>query len=107
MSDSRPDNFQLNRRGPGSPTGESKGFLYLRAQRQPPVPFTGTGDEGCPFLRTFEKYGGIALVGKSLMDCHPEPARRKLREIMTTQKPNCYTIEKEGCQKAHLSGTVV
>lgn len=49
--------------------------------------------------KTFEKDGGIALVGKSLMDCHPEPARSKLREMMTTQKPNCYTIEKGGIKK--------
>ncbi len=43
---------------------------------------------------TFSKYGGMEMVGKNLVECHPEPARTKLREMMKSQKANCYTIEK-------------
>lgn len=48
---------------------------------------------------TFEKDGGRALIGKSLYDCHPEPARSRLQELMASQAPNCYTIEKNGIHK--------
>jgi transcriptional regulator with PAS, ATPase and Fis domain len=50
-------------------------------------------------LLTFQKDGGRALIGKSLYDCHPEPARTKLRELMASQGTNCYTIEKNGVHK--------
>jgi transcriptional regulator with PAS, ATPase and Fis domain len=49
--------------------------------------------------KTFEKYGGAALVGKSLLDCHPEPARSKLIELMRSREKNSYTIEKNGVRK--------
>lgn len=48
---------------------------------------------------TFQKDGGRALIGKSLYDCHPEPARTKVRELMASKKANCYTIEKSGVRK--------
>lgn len=47
----------------------------------------------------FAKYGGRNLVGQNLLDCHPEPARSKLRELMAGQKTNIYTIEKAGVRK--------
>jgi transcriptional regulator with PAS, ATPase and Fis domain len=43
--------------------------------------------------------GGKALVGKNLLDCHPRSARLKLKEVMTSGRPNAYTIEKDGVKK--------
>jgi hypothetical protein len=48
---------------------------------------------------TFQKDGGKELVGKSLLDCHPEPARSKLKKLLETQGANAYTIEKAGVKK--------
>ncbi len=48
---------------------------------------------------TFEKYGGKALLGKNLADCHPEPACSKLKKLLETQGSNAYTIEKNGQKK--------
>ena len=48
---------------------------------------------------TFASDGGRALVGKNLWDCHPEPAREKIRRIMATGQSNNYTIEKHGVKK--------
>jgi hypothetical protein len=39
------------------------------------------------------------LVGKNVMDCHPEPARAKLAELLATGRSNVYTIEKKGVKK--------
>src|SRR4030043_1525834 len=33
--------------------------------------------------QTFEKDGGTKLSGTNVLDCHPEPARSKLRSIST------------------------
>jgi len=49
--------------------------------------------------RTFEKDGGLKLVGKSVLDCHPPMARTKLKELLATGKSNTYTIEKNGKRK--------
>lgn len=49
--------------------------------------------------QTFEKDGGTKLIGTNVLDCHPEPARSKLRSIMEKRKPNVYTIEKAGVKK--------
>jgi transcriptional regulator with PAS, ATPase and Fis domain len=43
--------------------------------------------------------GGKKLIGTNLFDCHPEPSRTKLRDIMETQRVNIYTIEKKGQKK--------
>jgi PAS domain S-box-containing protein len=48
---------------------------------------------------TFAKYGGRELIGKNLFDCHPEPARTKLKTMMAEQRTNIYTIEKNGVKK--------
>lgn len=42
---------------------------------------------------------GEDLVGSNVIDCHPEPARTKLLELMNTQTSNAYTIEKNGVKK--------
>jgi transcriptional regulator with PAS, ATPase and Fis domain len=49
--------------------------------------------------RNYEKDGGRALIGKNLLDCHPEPARTKTRQLLETQQKNVYTIEKKGVKK--------
>jgi transcriptional regulator with PAS, ATPase and Fis domain len=50
-------------------------------------------------VKNFEKDGGETLVGQNVLDCHPEPARTKLKEIMDGQKTNVYTIQKGGVKK--------
>jgi len=49
--------------------------------------------------KTFEKDGGFAMIGKSLFDCHPEPAKTKLMNLLTSGSKNSYTIEKNGIKK--------
>ena len=39
------------------------------------------------------------LVGQNVLDCHPEPARTKLVQLMTEHATNAYTIEKNGVRK--------
>lgn len=46
-------------------------------------------DEAC---RVFEEDGGAALIGRSVFDCHPEPARTKTVELYDRKEPNHYTI---------------
>lgn len=48
--------------------------------------------------KTFEKWGGN-LIGVSLMNCHPEPAKSKLIDMLANPKINAYTIEKNGIKK--------
>ncbi len=47
----------------------------------------------------FKEDGGVALIGSNLFDCHPEPARSKLKALMERQERNVYTIEKKGIKK--------
>jgi PAS domain-containing protein len=48
---------------------------------------------------TFAQDGGGALVGRSVLDCHPEAAREKVRALLEGQRPNHYTISKGGQRK--------
>ncbi len=48
---------------------------------------------------SFAKYGGGALVGRSLMDCHPQAARERIKGMLKTGESNIYTIEKKGVRK--------
>jgi transcriptional regulator with PAS, ATPase and Fis domain len=50
-------------------------------------------------IKAFAKDGGEKLIGTNVLDCHPEPSRSKLRDIMDIQKTNAYTIEKAGIKK--------
>lgn len=47
----------------------------------------------------FSKYGGSELEGRNLKDCHTPDSWEKILNILKHQKPNCYTIEKEGVKK--------
>lgn len=53
-------------------------------------------DKAC---KTFEKYGGHDLVGKNMLDVHPEPARTKVAAMLKNKTENSYTIEKNGVKK--------
>ena len=48
---------------------------------------------------TFEADGGRALVGTNLLDCHPEPSRSKVADLLAHPRVNAYTIEKRGVRK--------
>ncbi len=50
-------------------------------------------------LRTFEKDGGSKLLGTNVLDCHPEPSKSQLADMLKTEKKNVYTIEKKGVKK--------
>jgi hypothetical protein len=48
---------------------------------------------------SFQKDGGRALIGKNVLDCHPEPARKTLADLMQARQGNAYTIEKNSIKK--------
>jgi len=50
-------------------------------------------------LEVFRADGGEKLLGSNLLDCHSERSRRILEEMMTNQRANVYTIEKNGRKK--------
>ncbi len=50
-------------------------------------------------VKAFENDGGEKLIGTNVLDCHPEPSRTKLREIMDNRKTNVYTLEKAGVKR--------
>ena len=49
--------------------------------------------------KTFEADGGRALVGTNLLECHPEPSRSKVADLLANPRVNAYTIEKRGAHK--------
>jgi sensor histidine kinase regulating citrate/malate metabolism len=49
--------------------------------------------------RAFASDGGSALVGRSVFDCHPEPALTRTRELYAAGQANHYTISKGGGRK--------
>ena len=49
-------------------------------------------------VQTFIK-DGKSIIGQSLLDCHPEPARTKLLGLLANHNVNVYTIEKNGIKK--------
>ena len=38
--------------------------------------------------------GGRKLIGSNMMNCHPEPARSKLKRLMKSRQNNVYTVTK-------------
>jgi transcriptional regulator with PAS, ATPase and Fis domain len=50
-------------------------------------------------IENFASSGGARLIGTNLLDCHPEPARTKLKELLASRRANVYTIEKNGIKK--------
>lgn len=47
-------------------------------------------------VQQFLKYGGEKLLGTNLIDCHPEPSKTKLKQMLAEQSDNMYTTEKNG-----------
>ena len=48
---------------------------------------------------TFKDEGGRSLIGKSMLDCHPEPSRSLVADLLARPRPNTYTVEKNGAKK--------
>ena len=49
--------------------------------------------------QVFEKRGGRELIGDNVLDCHPEKAGKKIKEIMESQTINCYITERNGVKR--------
>jgi transcriptional regulator with PAS, ATPase and Fis domain len=47
----------------------------------------------------FKDDGGYNLIGKNLLGCHSNASNEKIRQIMDSEEPNVYTIEKNGKKK--------
>lgn len=56
-------------------------------------------DMNAKSAKTFDKSGAKDLIGGNLLNCHPEPARSKLVDLLNNPKVNAYTIEKNGVKK--------
>ena len=48
--------------------------------------------------KTFLK-DGESIIGQNVLDCHPEPARSMLADMLANPRNNVYTVEKEGVKK--------
>lgn len=47
----------------------------------------------------FKEDGGFNLIGQNLFACHSNESNDKIKSIINEQKPNSYTIEKNGKKK--------
>jgi hypothetical protein len=47
----------------------------------------------------FASDGGRTLIGRNVLDCHPEPARSRLASLLESGGANVYTVEKAGIKK--------
>lgn len=54
--------------------------------------------------KVFKKYGGLKLIGQSVLDCHPGAVRKKLVRILKSRKPNTYTIDLPASSRARQAG---
>lgn len=50
-------------------------------------------------IDSFQDKGGKRLIGSYVLECHSEPARSKLKEMLKNHTANIYTIEKNGLKK--------
>lgn len=48
---------------------------------------------------SFRDDGGMELIGQSMLDCHPEPSRTKVKELLERKQLNVYITEKKGVHK--------
>ena len=53
-------------------------------------------------VESLRSQGGKKLIGSNLLDCHPEPALRKLKRMMRYHQTNVYTVEKGRIRKIVL-----
>ena len=49
--------------------------------------------------KTFLKPESEEIIGHNVLDCHPEPARSLLDDMLKNPRTNIYTVEKEGLKK--------
>lgn len=50
-------------------------------------------------IKANEDEGGAKLIGTNLLDCHPEPSRSKVVELLASRQANVYTVRKKGKKK--------
>jgi transcriptional regulator with PAS, ATPase and Fis domain len=50
-------------------------------------------------VEAFTDDGGACLIGTDVLDCHAEPSRSKLKDMMEKGRTNVYTIQKKGKKK--------
>lgn len=50
-------------------------------------------------ISTFNNSGGDKLIGSDLSDCHSDSSNIKIQNIIDSNTPNCYTIDKNGKKK--------
>ncbi len=50
-------------------------------------------------IATFDSDGGEALIGTNLLDCHREPSRTQVAQMLAKELSNTYTIQKKGVKK--------
>jgi transcriptional regulator with PAS, ATPase and Fis domain len=50
-------------------------------------------------MTTFAKWGGSALIGKSLFNCHNKTSQSKIHELLASDTSNAYTVENAGKRK--------
>ena len=56
-------------------------------------------DMNAKSVKTFIKPGMKEIIGDNVLDCHPEPARSMLADMLENPRTYAYTIEKEGVKK--------
>jgi|WetSurSiteA1Bulk_404760.scaffolds.fasta_scaffold119402_2 hypothetical protein len=49
--------------------------------------------------RDFATRGGYELIGRQILECHPEPCRTKFAALFKSRRQNIYTIQKDGRRK--------
>lgn len=49
--------------------------------------------------KVFEKQGGKALLNTNMFDCHSVISQEKIKNMMSDNSTNAYTIEKNGIRK--------
>ena len=47
----------------------------------------------------FDGDGGRDLVGTNVLDCHPEPSKTRVKQMLDDKQTNVYIIEKAGKRK--------
>ena len=50
-------------------------------------------------IESFAEDGGAALIGRNVLDCHPEPSRTPLTGMLASGERTVYTIQKNGVKK--------
>jgi len=55
-------------------------------------------------INQFKKYGGEKLIGTSLLDCHFEHSKSKLKQMLKDYPEKMYTTEEDVVRKIILQG---